>query len=107
DSAFVEGSFAERLIAVHVWIAAAGIPAGTAYLIARVLLERIASIAEAAVVVGVWVVIAIVYVALLHDSGVRLLELPTPLALLELAPLLLPLAAAALAPWSLARVRHG
>jgi hypothetical protein len=46
------------------------------------------------------------WVTLLRATGLPLAEIPTVAAVWMLTPVLLPLTASVLAPWSLSRVRH-
>jgi len=97
---------AEALFGAMSWIVAAAIVFATFYLIWRAVAERLLSPRETGGVVLISAVFVAAWVTLLSANGVRLGELPMTAAAGMLSPVLLPLLASVLAPWSLSRVRH-
>lgn len=94
------------VVAAHLWLAAAVVPLVTALAFADVLRARVLAVRPAGAFLVAWAGFAAIYLAFLRDSGILLAELPAVLATLAISSSLLPLAAVALAPWSLRLVRH-
>lgn len=88
------------------WIAAAAIVLATVYLFRRSLVERLLTLRQACGATLVSVAFGVAWVAVLRAAGVQLAAMPTTDAVWMLSPMLLPLTASALAPWSLSRIRH-
>jgi hypothetical protein len=88
------------------WIDAPVIVLATVYLSWRVFAERLLTLRSASSALLVSAAFGAAWVALLRATGVQLGAMPTTDAAWMLSPVLLPLMASVLAPWSLSRVRH-
>ena len=93
-------------VETHAWIVAALIPMGAAYVFRRALAEGILTEQHTGAAVLIWAGFATAYFALLADSGMPLSEMPSAFIALTASLSLVPLAAVALAPWSLGLIRH-
>jgi hypothetical protein len=78
----------------------------TAYLSWKAFEERLLTLRSACGVVLVSVAFGAAWVTALRAAGVQLGAIPTMDAVWMLSPVLLPLMASTLAPWSLSRIRH-
>lgn len=94
------------LVEAHLWAAAALVPVCAILLFRRVLLDGVLMLRQAGAAALAWGVFAAIYVLILRSSGIYLSEAPAAVSALWIASSLLPLAAFALAPWALSRVRH-
>jgi hypothetical protein len=88
------------------WIAATAIVLATVYLFWSGLAERTLSVRLACGALVISAAFAAAWIGVLHVAGVQLSGMPATNVIWILSPLLLPLTASALAPWSLSRVRH-
>jgi hypothetical protein len=88
------------------WVAAAAIVFATAYLASRTFAERLFALRSALVAVLVSAAFAAAWVTLLRAAGVQLAGMSAIGVVWTLSPVLLPLMAGVLAPWSLSRIRH-
>jgi len=88
------------------FIDAPAIVLGTAYLSWRALAERLLTLRWALGIVLVSVAFGTAWVTVLRGAGVQFAAMPTMDAVWMLSPVLLPLMASVLAPWSLSRMRH-
>ncbi|HET9862874.1 MAG TPA: hypothetical protein VFP37_05490 [Steroidobacteraceae bacterium] len=88
------------------WVVVALVACGTAYLAWRVCAERVVSPRQALLIALAGVTLGAGWLMLLRAAGVSLAGLSATEAMGGLAPALLPLILAVLAPWSLSRVRH-
>jgi hypothetical protein len=88
------------------WVAAAAIVFATAYLASRTFAERLFPLRSALVAVLVSAAFAAAWVTLLRAAGVQLAGMSAIGVVWTLSPVLLPLMAGVLAPWSLSRIRH-
>jgi hypothetical protein len=95
-----------RLIGSYQSIVTVAIPLGALYVFRRALRERLLTTRHAAGAVILWAGFLATWLTLLHGFGFRLAEMSPALIALMLSLSLLPLAAVALAPWSLSLVRH-
>jgi hypothetical protein len=92
------------MLGAHFWALAVAIPVATLLVIGKIRARGILSSRQLAVISLVWLLFAAFYLDLLHAGGV-LTDSPAVEAL-ALASTLLPLLAAALAPWSISSLRH-
>lgn len=90
---------------VNAVVVAAGVLA-TAYLFWAVLAERLFTPRQACGAILVSAAFGAAWVTVLTGTGVPLSAMPAGAAVGMLLPVLLPLAASVLAPWSLSRIRH-
>ena len=88
------------------FIDAPAIVLATAYLSWRAFAERLLTLRSACGVVLVSAAFGTAWVTVLRAAGVQLAGMPTMDAVWMLSPVLLPLMASVLAPWSLNRIRH-
>jgi hypothetical protein len=95
-----------RLVAAYPWIATVTIPLGTLYVFREALTERLLTARQALGAVFLWAGLLATWLTVLQVFGLRLAEMSPALIALMLSLSLLPLAAVALAPWSLSLVRH-
>lgn len=95
-----------RLVAAYPWIATVTIPLGTLYVFREALTERLLTARQALGAVFLWAGLLATWLTVLQAFGLRLAEMSPALIALMLSLSLLPLAAVALAPWSLSLVRH-
>ena len=98
--------FMDALFGATPWLAAAAIALATGYLLWRVLAERVLTLRQACGAILVSAAFAAAWMAVLNAAGAPLLAMPARDAAGMLAPVMLPLMASVLAPWSLSRVRH-
>ena len=87
-------------------VATAAIVLATVYLLSRVLVDRLLTVRSASLAVLVSAAFAAAWVTVLSAAGVSLAAMPATDAVWTLLPVLLPLTASVLAPWSLSRIRH-
>ena len=87
-------------------VATAAIVLATVYLLSRVLVDRLLTLRSASLAVLVSAAFAAAWVTVLSAAGVSLAAMPATDAVWTLLPVLLPLTASVLAPWSLSRIRH-
>jgi hypothetical protein len=78
----------------------------TVYLFGTVLAERLLTLRQAAGAILLSAAFGAAWVTVLDAAGVPLLAMPARDAVGMLSPVLLPLMASVLAPWSLSRIRH-
>jgi hypothetical protein len=88
------------------WIAATAIVLATVYLSRRVVAERLLTLRQAGSAIVVTAAFGVAWVTVLRAAGVSIGGMPTTEAVWMVLPVLLPLMASVLAPWSLSRVRH-
>lgn len=88
------------------WVAASAMVLATGYLLWRALAERLLTPRWASGAVLVSAAFGAAWLTMLRAAGVQLGAMPATEAFWMLLPALLPLAASALAPWSLSRIRH-
>jgi len=88
------------------WIDAPAIVFATVYVSERVLAERLLTMRSACGAVLISAAFGAAWVTMLRAAGVQLADTSPTYAFWMLSPVLLPLMASALAPWSLSRVRH-
>jgi hypothetical protein len=93
------------LDATRLIVAAAGVLA-TAYLFWSAVAERLLTPRAASVALLVSAAFGAAWVTVLPAAGVQLAGVPATDAVWMLSPVLLPLMAGVLAPWSLSRIRH-
>jgi hypothetical protein len=86
-------------------VAAAGVLA-TVYLFGTVLAERLLTLRQAAGAILLSAAFGAAWVTVLNSAGVPLSAMPARDAVGMMSPVLLPLLASDLAPWSLSRIRH-
>jgi hypothetical protein len=101
-SAFLVGA----IIRATPWIAAAAMALATVYLFWSGFAERLLTARYACGALVISAAFGAAWLTVLHAAGVPLAGMPVKHAALILWPLLLPLMASVLAPWSLSRVRH-
>ena len=94
------------ILRTTLWIVVAGVVSATAYLFARVFAERLVSLRQAGSAVLISAVFVAAWLTTLRAAGVQLTVTSATDAVWMLSPMLLPLMASALAPWSLSRIRH-
>lgn len=94
------------VIEMHLWMAAAAVLLAAALVFSRVVRDRVLTARQIAASLVACAAIAVLYLEYFSHSGILSAETPGVLAALLLSSSLLPLAAVALAPWSLALVRH-
>ena len=87
-------------------IDAPAIVLATVYLSWRAFAERLLTLRSACGVVLVSAAFGTAWLTMLRAAGVQLAGMPTTDAVWMLSPVLLPLMASVLAPWSLSRIRH-
>ena len=92
------------VLGAHIWALAVMIPVGTLLVLGRVLARGILTTRQVAVVSLAWLLFAVLYFDMLRAGGV--MEASPAVEALAMASTLLPLMAAALAPWSLSSLRH-
>jgi hypothetical protein len=88
------------------WIDAPLIVAATVYVCWNAFDERLLTLRSAGGAVLISAAFGAAWLTMLRAAGVQLAGTSMPYAFWMLSPLLLPLMASALAPWSLSRVRH-
>jgi hypothetical protein len=88
------------------WVIAAGSVLATVYLFRTVLAERLLTPRQACVAMLVSAAFGAAWATVLNAVGVPLSAMPAKNALGMLSPVMLPLVASVLAPWSFSRVRH-
>jgi hypothetical protein len=88
------------------WVAVSAIVLVTAYLAWRVLAERLLTRRQAAGAILLSAAFGAAWVTVLNAAGVPFSAMPARDAVGMLPPVLLPLTASVLAPWSLSRIRH-
>lgn len=88
------------------WIDAPAIVIATLYVTWRVFAERLLTLRSAGVAVLASAVFGVAWMTMLRAAGVHLAEMSMTHAFWMLSPVLLPLMASVLAPWSLSRMRH-
>jgi hypothetical protein len=96
----------DALFGAAPWITAAAIALATVYLFWRVLAEQLLTLRQALLAVLIAVAFGAAWVTVLHAGGVQLSGMPAIDGVRMLSPVMLPLLASVLAPWSLSRVRH-
>jgi hypothetical protein len=96
----------DALVWVTRWIDAPAVVLATVYVSWRSLAERLLTPRSVCLAGLVSAAFAAAWVTLLRAAGVELGGLPTVAAAWMLSPVLLPLMASVLAPWSLSRIRH-
>jgi hypothetical protein len=88
------------------WIDAPAVALATVYISWRAFSERLLTPRSASVAVIVSTAFGVAWVTLLRAAGVRFVDMPATYAFWMLSPVLLPVMASVLAPWSLSRLRH-
>jgi hypothetical protein len=88
------------------WIDAPAIVCATVYVSWRALDEQLLTLRSACGAVLISAAFGAAWLTMLRAAGVQLADTSTPYAFWMLSPVLLPLMASVLAPWSLSRVRH-
>jgi hypothetical protein len=88
------------------WIDTPAIVVATIYVAWRVFAERLMTLRSAFGAVLVSAAFGAAWVTVLSAAGLQLAAMSTTQAVWMLSPMLLPLMASVLAPWSLSRVRH-
>jgi hypothetical protein len=88
------------------WIAASAIVFASVYLFWSGLTERLLSLRYVCGAILVTLIFGVAWVTLLRAAGVQIAGIPTMDVFWKLSPVLLPLMASAVAPWSLSRIRH-
>jgi hypothetical protein len=88
------------------WIAAAAGVLATIYLLWSVLSERLLTVRQACGAILVSAAFGAAWVTVLRAAGASIGDMPATDAAWMLSPVLLPLMASVLAPWSLSRIRH-
>jgi hypothetical protein len=88
------------------WMAAAAIVFTTVYVFWSGFAERVLTTGYAGGAVAISAAFGAAWLTALHIAGVQLAGMSTMNAVSMLSPVLLPLLASGLAPWSLSRVRH-
>jgi hypothetical protein len=100
----------EFLVGVLVWITrwidAPAIVFATVYVSWRVFAERLLTLRAACGAVLISAAFGMAWVTMLRAAGAQLADLPMTYAFWMLSPVLLPLMASVVAPWSLNRIRH-
>lgn len=96
----------DAIIRATRWIGAAALVFTTLYLFWSGFAERAMTIRYACGALLISAAFGAAWVTALHAAGVQLASMPAMNAVGMLSPLLLPLIASALAPWSLNRIRH-
>jgi hypothetical protein len=96
----------DALVWVTRWIDAPAIVIATVYVTWRALAERVLTWRSVCVAGLMSAAFAAAWVTLLRVAGVDLAGTSTTVAAWMLSPVLLPLTASVLAPWSLSRLRH-
>jgi hypothetical protein len=96
----------DALFGMTRWVATAAIALATVCLLWKVLAERVLTLRYACGALVTSAAFGAAWVTVLHAVGVQLAGMPATDAVWALSPLLLPLMASALAPWSLSRIRH-
>jgi hypothetical protein len=99
-------SLLRAILSATGWMVAAAIVFGTAYLARRAIAERLLTTRQALGVVLVSAAFGAAWVTVLRTAGVQFGGTPAADTLWIVAPVLLPLMAGVLAPWSLNRMRH-
>ena len=88
------------------WTFLAAMVLTTVYVSWSGLAERVLTIRYVSGAVAISATFGAAWLTLLHVSGAQLAAMPVTNAVEMLSPLLLPLVASVLAPWSLSRIRH-
>jgi hypothetical protein len=96
----------DALFAAARWIVFGAMVFTTIYVFWSGFAERVLTIGYAGGAVAISAAFGAAWLTVLHIAGVKLAGMPTKDALWMLSPVLLPLMAGALAPWSLSRLRH-
>jgi hypothetical protein len=96
----------DTLFSATRWIAAAAMVLVTVWLLWSAFAERLLTVRYACGALVISAVFGAAWLTVLHAAGVQLAGMSATNAVSMLWPLLLPLMAGALAPWSLNRIRH-
>jgi drug/metabolite transporter (DMT)-like permease len=88
------------------WIATVATVLATLLLAWRVFAERLLTLRSVGVAVLISVAFGAAWLTVLQAAGVHLTGMPAMATIWMLTPVLLPLMASVLAPWSLGRARH-
>jgi hypothetical protein len=99
-------SLVDVLFGATRWIAAAAIVLATVYLFWSAFAERVLTLRYLCGALLVSAAFGAAWLTMLRAAGVQLAGMPTTNAVSMLLPVLLPLTASVLAPWSLDRIRH-
>jgi hypothetical protein len=94
------------LVVLTRWIDAPAIVLATAYVSWKALAERLLTLRSACGAVLISAAFGAAWLTMLRAAGVQLAAMPATDAVWMLSPVLLPLMASVLAPWSLSRIRH-
>lgn len=99
-------ALADAMFTATSTIAAAAIALATLFLFRRTIVEQLLTPGQAAGAILIAMLFASAWATLMYTGGLRLADLSLAGIALASVPVVLPFFAAALAPWSLSRIRH-
>jgi hypothetical protein len=96
----------DAILGAAPWFFAVAIALAIVYLLWRTLAERVLTLRHIGGALLASAAFGVAWVTLLRAAGVQIAEMPTTDATWMMSPMLLPLMASVVAPWSLNRIRH-